>query len=120
MYSKYNGGEFIENLRNEWKDNYDFVLVDSRTGVTDIGGICTIQLPDVLILLFTATQQAYQGILDIAAKVGSSTFNRGGNMKNMMDSCKILIRSKTISQRMRQWIQRKNFVPTQTAQQEAR
>jgi hypothetical protein len=24
----------------------DFVLVDSRTGITDIGGICTVQLPD--------------------------------------------------------------------------
>ena len=53
-------------------------------------------------------------------KFGSSTFNRGDNMKNMMDSCKILIRSKTISHRMRQWIQRKNFVLTQTAQQEAK
>lgn len=68
FYSKFDGGETIEKLRDEWKDNYDFVLIDSRTGVTDIGGICTIQLPDVLVLLFTATRQAFNGILDIAEK----------------------------------------------------
>ena len=66
FYSKFNGGEIIENLRNQWKENYDFVLIDSRTGVTDIGGICTIQLPDILVLLFTATKQAFEGILNIA------------------------------------------------------
>ncbi|KPA18268.1 ATP/GTP-binding protein [Candidatus Magnetomorum sp. HK-1] len=66
FYSKFNGGEIIEDLRNQWKDNYDFVLIDSRTGVTDIGGICTIQLPDILVLLFSATKQAFEGILNIA------------------------------------------------------
>ncbi len=66
FYSKFDGGEIIETLRNQWKENYDFILIDSRTGVTDIGGICTIQLPDILVLLFTATRQAFEGILNIA------------------------------------------------------
>jgi len=56
FYSEKQGGNFIESLRDEWKKSYDFVLVDSRTGVTDIGGICTIQLPDILVPLFTATE----------------------------------------------------------------
>jgi len=33
-------GNFLEDLRNEWREEYDFVLIDSRTGITDIGGIC--------------------------------------------------------------------------------
>ena len=61
-----NGGHLIEMLRNEWKDAYDFILIDSRTGVTEIGGICTVQLPDQVVLLFTSTEQGFRGTLDIA------------------------------------------------------
>src|SRR3954471_10326274 len=39
------GGAFFESCRREWAKQYDFVLIDSRTGITDAGGICTIQLP---------------------------------------------------------------------------
>lgn len=62
------GGYFLETLREHLKQTYDFVLIDSRTGITDIGGICTIQLPDILVLLFTATEQSLQGIVNIAQK----------------------------------------------------
>ena len=65
----HDGGFLIESLREEWKAEYDFTLVDSRTGVTDIGGICTIQLPDYLVLLFTPTDQALEGTLQISPKV---------------------------------------------------
>lgn len=67
FYNK-KGGFLIEHLRNQWKDAYDYVMIDSRTGITDIGGICTIQLPDILVLLFTATEQSFKGVLDVAAK----------------------------------------------------
>jgi WD40 repeat protein/MinD-like ATPase involved in chromosome partitioning or flagellar assembly len=56
-------GNYLEDLRREWAEKYDFVLVDSRTGITDIGGICTIHLPDVVVALFTANEQSIQGIL---------------------------------------------------------
>ena len=59
------GGEIIEKLRSEWLENYDYVLIDSRTGITEIGGICTIQLPDIVVMLFTATDQGFNGVLDI-------------------------------------------------------
>ncbi|HZI19737.1 MAG TPA: pentapeptide repeat-containing protein [Pyrinomonadaceae bacterium] len=66
FYAEKGGGLFIESLRDDWKRKYDFVLLDSRTGVTDIGGICTIQLPDLLVTLFTATEQGFEGIVKIA------------------------------------------------------
>lgn len=59
------GGDFIERLRDEWRKDYDFVLVDSRTGMSDIGGICTIQIPDVLVAMFTANEQSILGVRDI-------------------------------------------------------
>jgi cellulose biosynthesis protein BcsQ len=68
FYENKDGGNFIETMRNQWKDAYDFVLIDSRTGITDIGGICTIQLPDVLVLLFTTTEMGFKGILDVAKR----------------------------------------------------
>ena len=69
FYEQKNGGVFIEMLRDEWKTQYDFILVDSRTGITDIGGICTIQLPDTLVLMFTATEEALSGAINVAHKV---------------------------------------------------
>jgi len=68
FYTEHNGGVFIESLRDEWKREYDFILLDSRTGITDIGGICTIQLPDVIVLLFTATEQAFGGAIEVVKK----------------------------------------------------
>ena len=58
--------EFLERCRAEWTANYDFVLIDSRTGISDSGGICTAHLPDWLVLLFTANQQSVNGVVDIA------------------------------------------------------
>lgn len=58
-------GSYIEELRNEWLSEYEYVLIDSRTGVTDIGGICTVQLADVLVLLFTTTASSMEGAASI-------------------------------------------------------
>lgn len=69
FYAEKKGGLIIEKIRKAWKDLYDFVLVDSRTGITDIGGICTIQLPDILVLLFTATEQGFKGVGEVAERV---------------------------------------------------
>lgn len=72
FYSNYGGGEALEALRNDWKEEYDFILIDSRTGITDIGGICTIQLPDMLVLFFTATEQALNGVAEVAQRAYSA------------------------------------------------
>ncbi len=68
LYERHGFGNFLEGLRNEWKARYDFVLVDSRTGITDIGGICTVQLPDQLVVLFTANDQSFVGALDVVRR----------------------------------------------------
>jgi hypothetical protein len=62
------GGSFIESLREEWKAEYDVILIDSRTGITDSGGICTIQLPDVLVPVFTTNHQSLDGAKEIATR----------------------------------------------------
>lgn len=64
-YYKRGGGDYIERLRNKWKEDFDHVLVDSRTGFSDIGGICTIQLPDIVVGMFTANFQSLYGVRDV-------------------------------------------------------
>jgi len=64
LYSEHNLGNFLEQVRNEWKEALDFIFIDSRTGITDIGGICTIQLPDLLVLPLTANEQSLSGSVD--------------------------------------------------------
>ncbi len=59
------GGEFLENLRKQWLDDFDIVLIDSRTGLTDSGGICTILLPDIVVAMFTANFQSLYGVRDV-------------------------------------------------------
>jgi cellulose biosynthesis protein BcsQ len=65
FFQNYNGGRFFEDLRKEWKKEYDFVLIDSRTGITDIGGICTIALPDMIVSVFVANNQNIDGTVDV-------------------------------------------------------
>jgi hypothetical protein len=68
LFDNHGLGSYIETLRNEWIAEFDFVLIDSRTGVTDIGGICTVHLADVLVLLFTANDSSSEGALEIVER----------------------------------------------------
>lgn len=63
LFANHDLGRYLEQLRGEWTAAYDFVLIDSRTGITDIGGICTIHLPDVIIALFTSNEQSLSGVV---------------------------------------------------------
>jgi MinD-like ATPase involved in chromosome partitioning or flagellar assembly len=58
----------LERIREEWVQEYDHVLIDSRTGITDAGGICAAQLPDLLVVTFTATYQSLEGAVDVARR----------------------------------------------------
>ncbi|MBK8031371.1 MAG: AAA family ATPase [Chloroflexi bacterium] len=50
---------------------YDFVLIDSRTGLTDTSGICTMLMPDRLVTVFTPNFQSSSGVLDIVRRAVS-------------------------------------------------
>lgn len=65
-------GDYLEQCRERWIEDYDYVLLDSRTGVSDIGGICTAHLPDRLVTLFTANEQSIQGAVDIARRANEA------------------------------------------------
>ncbi|MEO7649726.1 MAG: tetratricopeptide repeat protein, partial [Bryobacteraceae bacterium] len=44
---------------------YRYVLIDSRSGVNEMSGLCTMMLPDKLVAAFTPSRQSIDGLLDV-------------------------------------------------------
>lgn len=65
LFERRHIGTQLEMWRDEWIAEFDFVLVDSRTGISDVGSICTILLPDILVLVFTTSWQSVEGISEV-------------------------------------------------------
>ncbi|MEP4198486.1 MAG: AAA family ATPase [Aliishimia sp.] len=65
LYTKHDVGTRFGEYRAQWIAEYDYVLIDSRTGVTDIGDLCTVVLPDHLVLLFVTNEQNISGVLQM-------------------------------------------------------
>jgi hypothetical protein len=69
FYRNWNGAQLLEAIRVQLSQLGDVVLIDSRTGITDTGGICTLHLPDVVVLVFVFNDQNLDGIARIAAEI---------------------------------------------------
>lgn len=46
-------------------ERYDYVLIDSRTGRTDTSNICTMLMPQKLVVVFTPNRQSLTGVEDL-------------------------------------------------------
>lgn len=78
FYEAHRGAECIEYLRDKLcAADADFVLVDSRTGVTDVGSVCTFQLPDIVVVLFALHRQGIDGAKRVGAAVAESRARSG-------------------------------------------
>ncbi|TDB72049.1 FxSxx-COOH system tetratricopeptide repeat protein [Micromonospora sp. KC723] len=69
FYNRLGGAQFFDALREDMKRHYDWTLIDSRTGISDVAEICTIHLPDVLVDCFTLSGQGIDGAAAVAARV---------------------------------------------------
>lgn len=69
FYEELSGGAFLEAVKARTQEHYDFILIDSRTGVSDTAGICTVQLPDTLVACFTANRQSIEGTVAVVHSV---------------------------------------------------
>jgi formylglycine-generating enzyme required for sulfatase activity/MinD-like ATPase involved in chromosome partitioning or flagellar assembly len=61
FYERLGGGVLFESVKQKLRRLYDFILVDSRTGVSDTAGICTVQIPDELVVCYTLNRQSIHG-----------------------------------------------------------
>jgi tetratricopeptide (TPR) repeat protein len=71
LYREYDGYLMFEDLKAQWKQflDPDYVLIDSRTGHTDVGGICTRQLPNAVVVLFFPNEQNLRGLTKVVADI---------------------------------------------------
>ncbi|MDX3691372.1 FxSxx-COOH system tetratricopeptide repeat protein [Streptomyces europaeiscabiei] len=60
---------FLDGLKREFVENFDYVLIDSRTGLNDISDICTVNLPHTVVTCFTPSSQSIEGAAGIAERI---------------------------------------------------
>jgi hypothetical protein len=65
FYAAYDGEAYFDWMRDELNIIADVVLIDSRTGVTEMGGVCTRHLADVVVALCAPNRQNLQGLVDM-------------------------------------------------------
>jgi MinD-like ATPase involved in chromosome partitioning or flagellar assembly len=71
LYRDCDGFLLFEDTKAQWEQEFkpDYVLVDSRTGNTDVEGICTRQLPDAVVVLFFPNEQNLAGLRDVCRRI---------------------------------------------------
>ncbi len=71
VYDRYDGYLLFEDLKAQWDKalEADWVFVDSRTGHTDTGGICTRQLPDAVVVVFFPNEQNRRGLKAVVREI---------------------------------------------------
>jgi MinD-like ATPase involved in chromosome partitioning or flagellar assembly len=69
FYDNLHGGQYFDALRAHMKHSYDYVLIDSRTGLSDVANICTVHLPDMVVDCFTLSTQGIEGAAMIAGMI---------------------------------------------------
>jgi cellulose biosynthesis protein BcsQ len=63
------GGTFFKVFVDNLRKTYDAVLIDSRPGLSDSSGICTILLPDTVVACFTMSAQSIDGVAHVARSI---------------------------------------------------
>lgn len=69
FYEKLGGQRMLQIARRQMKGVYDYILIDSRTGVSDTSGICTVEMPETLVVCFTLNDQSILGASGIAQDI---------------------------------------------------
>jgi len=63
FYNNWEGELYYEYLTQEFKKAADIVLIDSRTGISEMSSPCLYQIADVIIMLCSASNQSIDGTL---------------------------------------------------------
>lgn len=71
FYIRLDGEILLEKVRSLIRNQYDYILIDSRTGVSDTSGICTVAMPDRLVALFTLNNQSIEGVAAVLDSIAA-------------------------------------------------
>lgn len=76
FYERLGGSKYLDEVIKRMREEYDYILIDSRTGVSDTSGICTVKMPDALVVCFTLNNQSIEGAAAIATSVAAQRSGR--------------------------------------------
>ncbi|WP_226967155.1 FxSxx-COOH system tetratricopeptide repeat protein [Streptomyces phaeolivaceus] len=68
-FHRVGGADFLTALRDDMAARYDYVLIDSRSGLSDTASICTVVMPDIVVDCFTLSRQGVNGAARIARSI---------------------------------------------------
>jgi hypothetical protein len=57
FYANWAGGGFFDWLRTQLRRSADVVLIDTRTGITEMGGVATRHMADVVVVMFAGNEE---------------------------------------------------------------
>jgi|HubBroStandDraft_6_1064221.scaffolds.fasta_scaffold19134_5 tetratricopeptide (TPR) repeat protein len=80
VYQEARGFQFIAHTKSQisqLQPSYDYVLIDSLTGYSDVGGICVNQLADAVVLIFRLNRQNIEGISKVYRSIREYAKNNG-------------------------------------------
>lgn len=85
FYDMLDGKIYIEYFKEQLNlSDYDYVFIDSRTGISDYSGICNIQLPDANFIVVSTAKQDFEGALRITESIIKSPYIQQGFRKAMI------------------------------------
>lgn len=84
FYDRLGGSQFFDAMREDMKARYDYTLLDSRTGLSDVADICTIHLPDVIVDCFTLSEQGIDGAAGVAQRIRSYEDERSRRTRRIL------------------------------------
>jgi hypothetical protein len=107
FYEQFDGGLFLETVKERLREEYDYILIDSRTGVSDTSGICTVQMPDQLVACFTYNMQSLAGTAAVASSIFES--RRGSSGEHTIDIWPIPMRVELAEQDRLERVRRASY-----------
>jgi tetratricopeptide (TPR) repeat protein len=66
---------FFRTFARFLEKKYNYSLIDSRTGLADTSGVCTMLMPQILVLVFALNKQNIDGILEVAKQSVEYRYN---------------------------------------------
>jgi tetratricopeptide (TPR) repeat protein len=89
IYEEARGFQFIAKTKmqiSQMQPAYDYVLIDSLTGYSDVGGICVNQLADVVVLIFRLNHQNIEGISKVYHSLKTHAKNKAAAAGSELES----------------------------------
>ena len=82
--------ELQERIRREF--NPDFILIDARTGITEMGGVATTLLPDTVVCLALASIEHLEGLRAVMQGIRLTTLQRNTSVRLVPVISRLLVR----------------------------